>query len=72
MGTHLIIKAAATFLTLGHLTNANIVSKLPNIPTNIISIVETAAKVSKDRENLHKNEKLKYEKKITENFSLTC
>lgn len=50
--TYLIIKAAATFRTLGHLTKANIVSKFPNIPINIIRMVATAANVSKDRENL--------------------
>lgn len=46
------MKAAATFLTLGHLTKANIVSKLPKIPMTIIKIVDVAAKVSSGRENL--------------------
>jgi hypothetical protein len=43
---YLIIKAAATFRTLGHLTKATTVSKLPQMPTIMIRIVRMAAIVS--------------------------
>lgn len=46
------MKSAAAFRTFGHLTNAIIVSKFPNIPRIIMIIVAVAAKVSKGRENL--------------------
>lgn len=51
--THkLIMKAAATFLTRGHLRSATIVSRFPRIPTTIIKTVMVAAKSSKGLENL--------------------
>jgi hypothetical protein len=46
------MKAAATFLTRGHLTSATIVSRLPRIPTTMIKTVMVAAKFSSDLENL--------------------
>lgn len=49
---YLIINAAATFLTFGHLHSATIVSRLPHMPTTIIRIVITAANVRSGRENL--------------------
>uniref|UniRef100_A0A224Y337 Putative secreted protein n=1 Tax=Panstrongylus lignarius TaxID=156445 RepID=A0A224Y337_9HEMI len=42
-----MIKAAATFLTLGHLSNAMIVSRFPRSPTIINVMVEIAAKVNR-------------------------
>lgn len=50
--THLIIKAAATLRTLGHLSSATTVKKLPHMPTNMIRKVMIAAKVNSDWENL--------------------
>lgn len=50
-----MINAAATFLTLGHLQSATIVSRLPQIPTIIIRIVITAANVRRGRANLKEN-----------------
>jgi hypothetical protein len=47
-----MMKAAATFLTRGHLISATIVSKFPRIPTTIIKTVMVAAKSSKGLENL--------------------
>lgn len=49
---YLIIKAAATFRTFGHLIKAATVRKLPNIPMIIISNVIMAANVSIEDENL--------------------
>lgn len=56
-GNYLIMKSAATFLTLGHRMRAMIVSRLPNIPASIIIIVTTAANVSNGRENLKREMK---------------
>lgn len=44
--TDLIINAAATFLTRGHLRSAKMVRRLPTSPTTMMSTVDTAAKVS--------------------------
>lgn len=49
---HLMMKAAATFLTLGHLRSATTVSKLPNRPITMMKPVMTAAKVRRPGENL--------------------
>lgn len=43
---YLIINAAATFRTLGHLIKAATVKKLPMIPTVMIRMVMMAAKVN--------------------------
>jgi len=51
---NLIMKAAATFLTRGHLTSAKIVRRFPRIPTTMIKTVMVAAKSSKGLENLQK------------------
>jgi hypothetical protein len=50
------MKAAATFLTRGHLMSATIVSRLPRIPTTMINTVTVAAKSSNGLENLQQNE----------------
>lgn len=47
-----MMKAAATFRTLGHFIKATIVRRLPKIPTIIITMVSTAAAVSNGLENL--------------------
>lgn len=57
INSHLIIKAAATLRTLGHLIKATIVRRFPKIPTTIISTVRMAATVSSGRENLEWEEK---------------
>lgn len=49
------MKAAATFLTLGHLRSATTVKEFPKIPTIIIVIVAVAANVNNGLENLKKN-----------------
>lgn len=46
------MNAAATFLTLGHLSSATTVNAFPKMPTIIIRIVNTAAKFSNGRPNL--------------------
>jgi len=55
--TNLMINAAATFRTLGHLISAIIVRRFPRTPTIKISTVTTAANVSSSRENLKQNVK---------------
>lgn len=50
--TYLMINAAATFLTLGHFSNATTVSKLPNNPITMMKPVTTAANVRRPGENL--------------------
>lgn len=52
MHSYLIIKAAATLRTLGHLISATMVNRLPKIPTIMINIVRMAATVNSGRENL--------------------
>lgn len=49
---YLIIKAAATFRTFGHLSSAITVNKFPQMPTIIIKMVTTAAQVNSGRLNL--------------------
>jgi hypothetical protein len=51
---NLIMKAAATFLTRGHLRRATIVRRFPRIPTTMIKTVMVAAKSSKGLENLQR------------------
>jgi hypothetical protein len=51
------MKAAATFLTLGHLMSATIVRRFPTIPTTMIMTVMVAAKSSKGLENLQTSNK---------------
>lgn len=51
---YLIIKAAATFLTLGHFNSAIMVSKFPQIPTIITMMVNVAANVNRGLGNLKK------------------
>lgn len=46
------MNAAATFLTFGHLRSATTVNALPKMPTIIIRIVRTAARLSNGRPNL--------------------
>lgn len=46
------MNAAATFRTLGHLSNDMTVSEFPKTPTIIISSVAAAAKFNKGRPNL--------------------
>lgn len=53
-----IMNAAATFRTFGHLSNASTVNEFPQIPTIIIKMVATAAKFNNGRPNLKtKNKK---------------
>lgn len=47
-----MMKAAATFLTRGHLMSATMVSRFPRIPTTMIKTVMVAAKSSNGLENL--------------------
>lgn len=46
------MKAAATFLTFGHLRRATIVKRLPKTPTIIIITAKTAAVVNSGLEKL--------------------
>lgn len=55
LSSHLIMKAAATFRTLGHLSRATMVSRLPITPVIMISTVMIAAKVRRPLENLERN-----------------
>lgn len=59
--TYLMIKAAATLRTLGHLSSATTVRKLPQMPTIMIRKVMIAAKVNSDCEKLKasRNQKLR-------------
>lgn len=59
-GSYLTIKAAATFRTFGHFRSATMVKRLPQIPTTMIKIVITAAKVRRGRGNLKMKIKFKY------------
>jgi hypothetical protein len=52
---NLIMKAAATFLTRGHLMRATIVRRFPRIPTTMIRTVIVAVKSSSGLENLQQN-----------------
>lgn len=54
------MKAAATFLTLGHFSNATTVRRLPNNPTSIMVPVTTAANVSNPGENLETNQMISF------------
>lgn len=49
---YLIIKAAATFRTLGHFSRATTVNAFPKIPTIMMAMVKTAAMVNSHRGNL--------------------
>lgn len=46
------MKAAATFLTLGHFSSAITVNAFPTMPTIMMTMVRTAASVSNGRGNL--------------------
>lgn len=59
--TYLIMNAAATFLTLGHLRSATTVRRLPRRPTTIMIPVTTAANVRRVGENLEQWVRFSYE-----------
>lgn len=50
--THLMMKSAATFRTLGHRIKATIVRRFPKMPVSMMMIVAVAASVNSGRENL--------------------